>query len=69
MTGEEMEVGIFKIILEEETASGVKEGGREGGREAGRRIVLSLRAEEIRMALTIKEAEQGDGMEGRFRKG
>jgi len=36
MTGEEMEVGIFKIILEEETANGVKEGGREGGREGER---------------------------------
>eukprot|EP00624_Nannochloropsis_granulata_P005906 evm.model.NODE_4206_length_1133_cov_17.533981.2 len=60
-----MEVGIFMVIHEkEEAANEGSQEGREGRREGGRRIVLSLRAEEIRMELMMREAEQGDGMEG-----
>jgi len=70
MAGEEMEIGIFKIVPEkkgkEEGLKEEEEKGGEGGKEGGRRIVLSLRAEEIRLALMKREAEQGDGKEGRW---
>jgi len=63
-SGEEIEVGILKVV-EGAPSNGRKgeEAGGDGDGE-GRRVLLSLRAEEVRSLLNRREAEQGDEIEG-----